>query len=427
MAEFIWEGNGAGTKTDMQDGRNWIDRSGTKYAQALYPGATAGVNDELLFLNALGSYSAPSTNTDFSAKVAFKSVTVGEAYNSTLGLVASDFKFDMIASGSVVIDAQAASDLYLYGSGSYGITGLRLLGGPISGKKLYLDGKITDPVLLKGTAQIEATATVVNSLTAAFVSSPLTDLTLTIVKGATLPTTVTHLGGNVYNSNAITNLNSSGGTWNQLEGAITTLTGTGSTIPWTDGNITTALVYSGKLDGSGSAKVRHIGMLKVYGSASANLDPGADCIYVGSYTQMFGGTIKWPQGQKLEESFTKTGDGGSNAALGILPQSVAGTPTTTSGSDCYLGSRESVDILVQLGASDATSVVFQAYESEDASHTNEAALTGKLATFTAASKQALITVARDDMATLKPIVRIKAVVTGGAASLISAAYLKHTR
>jgi hypothetical protein len=213
-----------------------------------------------------------------------------------------------------------------------------------------------------------------------------------------------------------------------LTGAITTLTGQGSTINWTASNITTANIYGGKLDGSGSATVRKITTLTTYGNAVVDLDPGADAIYVGSYSQTFGGTAKWPSGRKLEEYYTLTGDGGSNAILGIAPVSVAGTPTTTNGSDVYLGQREKLDILVQLGATDCTTCVFTAYESEDtAAHTNETAISGKEVSFDAANKQALISITKDELTVTKPVVRIKCVVTGGSASLIDAIYVKKTR
>lgn len=426
MSAFVWVGNGAGTKTDMQDGRNWANLSGTAYAQAVYPGATADVNDELYFLNALAA-SAPITNCDFSAKVAFKSVIVGESFNGAIGATGGYFKFDMVASGVVDLNLAAAQDVYMEGSGTYGLNNLKQLDGPIYGKTLYLKGTQTAPLYMKGTTSV-ISGTIATSLTAAYVSSTLTDLTLTIAAGVTLPTTITHLGGTVTNSNAVTTLNSSAGVWNQVTGAITTLTGQGSTVNWTAGNITTANMYAGKLDGSASSAVRKIGTLNAYGTAVIDLDCGSDAIYIGSYAQVFGSTIRWPAGRKLEEYYTLTGDGGSNAIYGIAPQAVAGTPTTTVGSDVYLGQREKLDIHVQLGATDCTTCVFTAYESEDtAGHTSETAISGKEASFSAASKQALISITKDDLTVTKPVVRIKCVVTGGSASLISASYVKKTR
>ena len=415
MAIFYWRGNGAGTKTDMQDGRNWVNQAGTAYASGVYPGATAGVYDDVVFDSALASgASSPTTNCDFSAKVDWNSMRVASAYDGDIGASGGWLKAEIGA--GVWADCTSAGACYFYGSGTDGYEDMVIVGG----SNVNLDGEFTDLQVLKGTVTCQASVVFTDSLTIGYLTSAATDVSMTIAAGATMPATVNHRGGAVTNSNAITTLNTSAGTWTQSAGNITTWTNNGATCYWNGGNVTTLYVNSGSLSAANGGSSRVLGTATIQKSATLNLDNGLNNIIVSNYVQNYGGTYTACSGARLTDSRTWTIDGSSDAQYGIDPQS-SGAATLT-GDMVYVAYLDTLECYYDLGASDSTSVIFKLTESTLSDGTGEADISGKTETFTAATKSGKLTVRGDELTATKPYVRVNCVIASGSASLVSAHY-----
>lgn len=420
MAIFRWQGNGAGTKTDYQDGRNWLNEAGTAYAQARYPGSVASVDDDVLFDAALGSgCSSCTTNVNqTSAAAVLRSLRVGAAYDGNLGSTASDPSGKLkVLCTDMFIDGSGGGDFYIFGvdSGSY-ITNCEVTGGTVN-----LDGHIGNLNLKKGTVTIAATAHIVTSFTVRYLTSILSDVTLTVTSGATLPSTVTVYGGTSTNANAVTTFNMYNGQWTQSAGDITTLTTEAGTVYWNAGNITTANINGGTVNGASGAITRRIGTATLRAGASLNIDNGLNNIKIANYIQNYGGTITWPSGNSQEMYAAWSVAGASDAHQGIDPQSSGAA--TLAGDFTYLNPYDRLDLLCSLGATDSSSVIFKLTESSDGIGTGEADISGKTVTYTAANKQGVITLRGYELTASKPYVRCKIVIASGSASLVNAGYI----
>lgn len=420
MAYFRWQGNGGGTKSDYQDGRNWVNEAGTAYAQARYPGSMASVDDDAVFDTALvaGASSCTTNVNQSSAAAVLRSFRVGSAYDGNVGSTASDPSGKLkVLCTEMYIDGSGGGSYYIFGvdSGSYIAT------AEVTGGTVNLDGHFGNLTLKKGTITLASTTHVVSSLDIRYVTSLLSDAAVTITSGATLPSAVNVYGGTTTNANAITTLTVYAGNWTQTAGDITTLTNEAGTIAWNAGNITTANLNGGSLSGAAGAITRRIGTATLRAGATLTLDNGLNNIKVVNYVQNYGGTITWPSGNSQEMYVAWQVAGASDAHQGIDPQSSGAA--TLNGDFVYMNPYDRLDLLVSLGATDSSSVIFKLTESSDESATGEADISGKTVTYDAAAKQGIITLRGYELTAAKPYVRARCVIASGSASLVSAAYI----
>jgi len=420
MALFRWRGAGAGTKTDFADGRNWVDGAGSAYAQARYPGSVVATYDDVVFDQALASGASSPTTTvnQTSANAKLNSLRVGNAYDGTIGSTGSDPAGKLKAEiDSVVLDCSgSALPFYLFGSGAAdGLKNVKFYGGTA-----VLDGRMTSPEFYKGNITISSTAVIVTSCVFAYTSSIDTDVLATITAGATLPASVTHRGGTIVNSNAITTLDSYDGAWTQSAGNITTWNINGADTIWNDGNITSLNIYSGSVDGSASPISRRVGNVLLKKSGTLNIDNGLNNIYVTGTIQDYGGTLTYATGAQIQQATTDTYAGASDAVQGIAPISKA-DGNTTNGTALLLNPYDRVEYYFTVGATDCTGITADIFESADTTHASEAAISAKQLTWngTDDGKTKKLTCWGYELSSGKFSVRPVVVVTGGSASLIS--------
>jgi len=270
---------------------NWIDlATGAAPAGGRYPGSTADYDSVVLDV-------APTTALaiyDWSALTALQSFRITPAYNTTVGL--QTLKMRAVADGGqVLVDAAGAGKVELKGQATaYGEWII------LSGRQVELDAKMQTLAMYGGGVLMKAGITVATTLLIGYKQSP-TDVTLTIEAGATLPSSILALGGNVTCNVATTNLTISNGTWKQY-GAITALITQGGILEWHTGAITAATIYGGKLDGSKDQTVRELTAATVYPAGSVDLDCGIDAIGIGAGgIAMMGGAIKLPPGMTITD------------------------------------------------------------------------------------------------------------------------------
>ena len=382
---YRWQGLGAGTKTAVMDGRNWINEAGTAYVEAAHPGSGAAGVDDLLFDAPLAvGAGAPTTLCDFTAEVKLRSLTIGETFDGDLGASGAYFKAEI---DSVRIDAPAAGNIYLTGIGTNGLSGIMQFGGPASTKKVYYDGKLTAPQWFKGIININAGATIVTSALFGYVSSINSDLTGTIAAGATLPAAITQTGGSIVNSNAFTTLNQSGGYWTQLLGDITTINGGAGNVVWTGGNIGSAVMVAGSLDGSGSQISRRIGNVTLFAAASMNLDNGVGNIICTGKVTNYGGAMVWPTGIDLGLIPTITD------SVAFIPTTLnSGATASIDGAAVYLGLYDKLEIFCAAGAiAGGSTLKFEVFEDTASDWPSEAEVTAFSTDFADDDDNSLVT------------------------------------
>lgn len=416
MAEFRWRGNGAGTKTSYIDGRNYVDGSGTAYTETRYPGSLTGVNDDLLFDAELAVGASPPAGYDGTSLVQLRSLSVSRAYTSTIGSSAAWLK---VAAQKVMIDAADSGAIYLNGVGA-GLDDVNVL----SANALYLDGNCTPVYIYDGTVEFAASSTIGTSLTIGASSS--SNASVSILGGATIPTTIYMNGGSVTNANAVTTLQVANGTWTQTAGDITTLRINGGTVYWNDGNITTAYVLGGSFNASASATPRRVGSIYLYPNGTVELDNGVGSVYITDRIYHLDGTLSVSPGTELQQYTTQTYSGASSAKFGIVPQTI--NNSTAVGDGVYLTESDRLDIYCCWGALAAGAVLtFQAYQDDASDFSGEAAVSGKAASplDDEDNKMSKITVWGYELAAGNSYVRIKATEAGSQNALVSAQYIKH--
>jgi hypothetical protein len=310
MAVFRWRGNGAGTKSDFQDGRNWVDDADAAYAQARYPGSDAGVYDEVYFDQALGAGCLGATTAcDNSAKVDLKSLKVSPLYDGGIGLAGGYLIVDITNNGTAagcecIIDQSAAQDIYIKADNG-GITDLKIIGSQ-AGKAVYLDCDagctMANVTLLKANVVFGTNTDIATSLTIGYITNIDSDVIVNsaanpIASTCSLPA-ITMTGGVVYSATALGTLRISGGTIHQA-GNITALNQTGGTVYWTSGTLSAADVHGGTLSLATSTIARTVTQAQVYPGGTINLDNGVRNITVTNWLQVFGGTVSFCEGQKI--------------------------------------------------------------------------------------------------------------------------------
>ncbi len=412
---FRWDGNGAGTKSAMDDGRNWKDASGSAYAQAVYPGQTAGRLDDVVFDTAVPT--APAGYT-FAEKL--NSIRVGAGFVSS----ADGSALDIGSSGTYVkcdcseVIIEASGNVYLEGD-SGGLDRVQVVSVE-DGKKVFLKG-VFSLYADDDAVEIGASSTV-NALSIGGIASALPDIT--ILTGVTLPSTVQCRAGNVSCQSAVTTLEVMGGTWDQDAGNITTLRTYSGTLNWNAGNITTIDAKGGSVLCSGATVNRRVTNITAYDGATVDLRDGLGNVRVTGYIDNQGGTVLVDDGISLEQYLAPTYAGASDAKLGVSPQSVAAAASVY-GDDVYVGIYDRLEVLIGVGATDATTVTAELQQSSDATHGDEAAITDPAALEwegTDDDQTKKLTLWGYQITNGKTSIRLKISVTGGTAALVAAMY-----
>lgn len=372
MSVFRWRGNGPGTKSDFNDGRNWVNDAGVAYAQARYPGSVAGTEDDVYFDAAVtGSSSMPCTTkcdqsdaTDYPAGAeVLRSLHMSPAYNGDLGALTKYFKAKVregFAEGSATANATFYIAGWDPGVGEFrdGITRMVVR----EGVDIKLDGKIGELVLLKGFVTCASGMTIAEVLTVGYMSNPATDVMLVLNSGMSLPDTISIAGGVITNYNPIANLAIGAGTWTQQAGDMTSVHQIGGTLAWNGGNITTLHLYSGQATAAGSVLARRIADAEVYPGASLTLDNGQRNILVTGRIRNYGGTVVWPSGGDIAPYPTLIYAGASDAKQGISPQSL--NNSTANGDAIYIAEMDRLDVYCCTGALAGTAaIVFKLQQS----------------------------------------------------------------
>jgi hypothetical protein len=304
MALFRWQGNGAGTKTDWDDGRNWVDAAGAPYLVGRYPGSIPAVFDDVVYYTALVPPALSTAGYDAIAAgdESLNSFRVGPDYNGTIGLpgVGGQIRVDV---PELYVQNADGGDIYLEG-GTLGAGLERIVVlGTKSTSTLYLDGYLGDLWIEKGITVLDAGAIFAAdaNVVVRYVTAILTDATLTIPAGVTMPVTGTlsAFGGRVACTEDVTELYVYNGEWTQ-NGDVTLLGVLGGTVIWNSGDIVVAMLQGGKLDASNSPIARVIDSVYVYRTASLDLDNGVlDSVVIGTVHEAWGGITTWQPGELL--------------------------------------------------------------------------------------------------------------------------------
>lgn len=295
---FYWRGNGAGTKTAWNDGRNWVNSSGVAFLPAVYPGTTAG--DTAVFDAALSAGASSPAGYDGSADYMCH-LKVGPDYDGTIGS-ASDYVQMDFGLATVTLMARDAGAIYLdnLNVSDSGVFHLH------DGAAVYLKGTGTmgwTCYLYKGTVTLD---TPIAYLQTSYKTNPSGDVQCTILSTASFISSygVTIGGGQISCAAAIDQtLTISAGRWTHTGGNISgSLTIAGGTLDWRSGNITEpCVITAGVLDASQSSTARTLDTVTLYPAGTLNVDNGLGTITLESGKKVVyrGGTLKLPAGTQV--------------------------------------------------------------------------------------------------------------------------------
>lgn len=419
MAEFRWRGNGAGTASAYNDGRNWVDSAGSAYIQARYPGSVTGVGDDVVLDQALGEDASGIAGYDGSSNVTLRSFIVGAAYDGTIGSADTWLK---INADSVSINAESAQNIYIEGASGLGLEKLSVQ----SATGLYVKGIVTGADITSGTVDFAASSSCAGSLTIGVGAGGGPAVTLN--SGMSLPAVIYQHGGSVTNYNDVVTLNLTNGTWTQAQGDITALRTNGGTCYWNAGNITTANLISGGLDASGSVKSRRVNAVYLYPNATFSMNDKVGSVKITDRIYHYGGTLRVAPNTELQLSTDQTYLGAANAVYGVSPQVV--NNTTVNGDGVYLALNDRLDVYCVAGnIATGGSLSFALYEDAVDTFATEAAVSGSgyALAFTDldGDTEEKITIWGHQLSAGKHYVRIKVVEDGSADCVIAAQYIKH--
>lgn len=433
--QYYWRGAQDGTG---DDGRNYVNESGTAYAEAAGPFTVAGRYDELFYDSALGAGNAPSSVLDFHAATEDRclAIHIGRNCDYQIGTAANPLWCN---ADKVIIDAPDAGDIFLKGDTDHGgLNGLLLLDGPALGKVLSLDGLVTSPKLFKGRFNVESTCTIATSLETSYVGNPTSDLTGTIEAMATaetIPDSILIGGGTITNNRpVVTLIDLRDGAWTQAAGDVGSCKQYGGSYDWQAGNMTSLYAYAGSFTGENGVAPRRIGNIYAYGDAVVNLDNGLGNILLTGAMETFDAAIDWPNGQSLQQAITEASDLGSRAIQGIAVQTLdtAGTASVFS-ADIWLNRGDSIDVYALAGpvtnGGGTVTLTVKLRESSSSAHSDEADISGKAVTFVDADDGEMekMTLWRHDMAAAKSICRVNAVVSGAGTAVVGVLVVKKSR
>lgn len=312
MALFRWYGDGAGVKTDWDDGRNWRNGAGAFYAAGVYPGVVPGQYDDVIFDTALtgtmesvAGYDAPGAGEEVLA-----SFRVGPDYDGDIGSLGAFLDIEVshdtdaeIADSVVNIDGEECGDIFLDGGGTYG---LRRVTVTASKGTTSIIGKAGAVSLQKGIVVLGGSVSVLtisDSFYVGYQYNPRSDVTLTINDTVTLPSSITVTGGIVENNVAITTLILRGGNWTQVAGDITNLyLYNVANFLWDAGDIGYMEIHGGSVNATSDSSVgREFTIAKVYQNGTLDLrnDLGNNTVAQGGYIEIHDGTVNFNYGQKV--------------------------------------------------------------------------------------------------------------------------------
>lgn len=278
---FRWRGDGAGTKSAWNDGRNWVDGAGTPYAQARYPGSSGGDNDSVELDVAISGTAQALAGYDTSGLVALASFVIGRSYDQPVG--SSGNKLILNAT-RVVVDARASGDIYLQGGN---ITNL-IVSDVKSDSMLYLSGSIRSLFALKGKITAENTWASSNEVVVGYSGNITSDVTLTIPATGNAPSNGILQYGGVLDISVAAGLTTAGGSAAlRAGGGAVVLLGNTPVVTWNAGNITSVAAWGGQFVAS-TASAATITTLKIGGSADVNLNNGTGNITVTNLAYLGG-------------------------------------------------------------------------------------------------------------------------------------------
>ena len=284
-ADFYWRGNGAGTKSAWADGRNWVNAAGAPYAQARYPGSSAGDHDGVYFDAALSTGAASMAGYDASALVYLSKFAVGPLYDGTVGDATTPVTLPVTVT-TVRIVGLRSPGIYLSTSGSGAVLYMH------EANSLTLAGTWSTVYLFRGLCSVSAGAQL-NNVYIGYVSNVLGDVRLTIAAGVSMPAPGAYfqvMGGTTACAASVSAMSINAGQWTQT-GDISALWMHGACkYIWADGSLDTAKVFAGLFDASGYSTPRVYVAIDVYPAGTVNLNNGLGNI-TGSTLTNYGGTI----------------------------------------------------------------------------------------------------------------------------------------
>lgn len=281
MAIFRWRGDGAGTKTAWNDGRNWVDETGAAYAEARYPGsdATPVYDDVVLDVPITGTMEALAGYNGASL-VELASFVVSPAYDAG---IASDGAKLIIPFTDAVINGTAAGDIYLQpdtGSGSLVVQDLK------SDSTLYLSGALKSLFVIHGACTCTTTwatdeIVVVGGVTGGTAAS------LTITSAGDIPAIPVQVLGGTFTDQKGCSVDAAGGVTNIHAGSAA-VTQSSGTVNWYAGTITDARIYGGTFTAAGLVAFATITKLRIGGTATVNMGTSLATYTLEAYV---GGTL----------------------------------------------------------------------------------------------------------------------------------------
>ena len=282
MAIYRWRGDGAGTKTSWEDGRNWVNESGTPYSEAAGPG-NSDTDDDVYFDVAITGTAQAVAGVDTSGDYTLNSVNIMSAYDQDIASSGTYLALDCV---TLIIDAAAAGDIYIEGKNLTNVIVRNLK----SGSTLYLKGVVQNLYAIKGTVECSVgTWTSTCEVVLGYSTSTTSDLTFTLAAAAATPGTAIKMYGGTATFNKTMSLIQSAGTSTIAAGA-TTVQLFGGTCEWDATAITTLEAWGGTFT-SDLVNAATITNLKIGAGATVNLaNP------VTTYTNLtnLGGTLSLP-------------------------------------------------------------------------------------------------------------------------------------
>lgn len=286
---FRWQGNGAGTKSAWNDGRNWVDQNDAPYPQARYPGSLAGTEDEVLLDIELATGALPLEGYDGTSLEVLKSFKIASAYQDTVGRAAAYLK---IKAKEVIINSpKNTAGMYIHQLQNGSSTTV------LGGSNINLAGDLDNFKALTGSGTIISGATLTKPFFG-YVASTDTDTSWVIEEGVTVSealqtggyidcyATLTQSSENGY----LNDLTQHGGIWVQRAN-LTRYDGIGGTLNWLEGNIYEAKVSGAFIDASQGKAARIVTTLAVSGVTEIDINNGLANIRVGKYIDISGGTV----------------------------------------------------------------------------------------------------------------------------------------
>lgn len=296
---FRWRGNGAGTKSAWNDGRNWINAAGTAYAQSRYPGSSSTDLDEVVFDAPLGVGALSVAGADLTTAEDLLSLTVGPEYDGSIGTAGVPLLF---RTRWASLQANSAKGIYLRGAAT-NVGGMDVHGG---GASLEIGGEWGAPVrLFRAKNSLVKSNASLFGLHVLYENTRSNDVILTIEAGAQVTTEgITQMGGIVTCLEPAALLTLGGGRFVMRAGG-TLVNVEGGVLEWAAGNLDGNLsITGGRVDASTGAQARTYRRIELFAGGSLDIDNGLRNITsdgdssAGIYW-FRGGSLVVPSGSKV--------------------------------------------------------------------------------------------------------------------------------